>query len=148
MSTFFFLQHILPPPWSFICLHYKRLGFFAALGWVKSFFCCLLIAFDNTKLCFRPSAFVGRVPQKPQTLCFNIPQPPDIIKTDTTAKKHEELKCAEKGQRETKLMTKKTFFFLFFTYSFYTFICYLITRRCCCLNKIIAVHDVRLISSE
>lgn len=103
-----------------------------------------LIAVDATKLCFRPSAlwtFGGHHKHHPNH---------SSIKTDTAPKKHEELKCAE--IRETTLTTKKkTFSFpswFFFTYTFYTFICYLITRRCCCLNKIIAVHDVRLISSE
>lgn len=72
------------------------------------------------------------------------------LKSQVRPTSHGELKLNERDERRDG--GKKLFFavlyWLVFTYTFYTFVCYLITRRCCCLNKVIAVHAVRLISSE
>lgn len=78
----------------------------------------LLIAVDDTKLCFQTISIVNEfdekrgkarmlpaAPTSKKTLSHFCP-----IKTDTTAKKHEELKCAQESRGETTLTTKKSVF--------------------------------------
>lgn len=102
MSTGFFL-HI--SPWSIIvsvrfCVFFVS-AYNRSLRIVSHSWLLLII---QKFLCFRtiPSTInISVRPQSPQTI---FP-----IKTDTTTKKHEELKSA--GKWETTLMTKKVFFF-------------------------------------